>query len=104
MEHLHLLCNVNCYLDQLVRAVWIEFSVQCNLSAIPSSALPGSVLVSQSDAEAQAGTSTELTDSGETNSSSTPLAQHPSKLLTGGNEPHLRKPLGRSFIAYKCTS
>ncbi len=24
-----------------------------------------------------------------------PLAQHPSTLLTGGNEPHLSKPLGK---------
>ena len=69
--------------------------MQCNVSAIPSSALPSIGLVSRSDGEGQAGTSTELTDSGETNSSSTPLAQHPSTLLTGGNEPHLRKPLGR---------
>ena len=42
--------------------------------------------------EVQAGTSTELTDNGDINS--TPLAQHPSALLTVGNEPHLRKPLG----------
>ena len=50
-------------------------------------------LAKPQDREAQAGTSTELTDSGDA-SSSTPLAQHPSTLLTGGNEPHLRKPLG----------
>ncbi len=68
-------------------------------AAIPSSALSGLGLdeaakTEEGETRAQASTSTELTEHNDTTASAAPLAQHPSTLLTGGNEPHLRKPLG----------